>query len=595
MNSIFKYTLAFAATAMLVTACSSDEPGSNEPVFTGESAYMNVQLRAAEDLSRAGEGTDDGNPSTDDLEYGKENENSINSAKFFFFNSDGIYYGQSTIWKDSIEGSTGTEPSIEFNGNAVVILDNLKEGGVLPEYVITVLNGGAQYTDAYMSGKTIKEFSKDITNWGADKENGFVMATTSYYDGTAEHDKYPYATKLTNDNFSATKEAAIANGKPVEIYVERLAARVKLSTPTGQEFFPVDVTVMGDVNGEVTEPDADHPTAGTQLYVKIDGWYISGVQEQTYLSKQFGDWTSATSLNDVNGWKWNVPTFHRSFWGQSVGYGKQTEGGLRFFTFDNPNNKTVGQVAYCNENTSTKANLSTGTPAHPNQRLVTSVLVKATVVDKDKKALNLVEHNGMYFTYERFIAYILDIVNSQNKLNYYTRTGAGTEGDPYKYHQIAQEDGKEIFRLGGANEHVYVEKGKDFPTAQLYAYNNTTMDYDAVTETTLNADLKAANAGESTHAFQGGRMYYNIPIEHLNTRTWDEKHNLATWYEGSFGVVRNHAYTVNVTSVKKLGTGVFKPNEGEIKPNENQKDPRWYLGATIKVVSWKVVTSDVPL
>ncbi len=100
---------------------------------------------------------------------------------------------------------------------------------------------------------------------------------------------------------------------------------------------------MGDVNGEVTEPDADHPTAGTQLYVKIDGWYISGVQEQTYLSKQFGDWTSATSLNDVNGWKWNVPTFHRSFWGQSVGYGKQTEGGLRFFTFDNPNNKTVGQ------------------------------------------------------------------------------------------------------------------------------------------------------------------------------------------------------------------------------------------------------------
>lgn len=353
MNSIFKYTLAFAATAMLVTACSSDEPGSNEPVFTGESAYMNVQLRAAEDLSRAGEGTDDGNPSTDDLEYGKENENSINSAKFFFFNSDGIYYGQSTIWKDGIEGSTGTEPSIEFNGNAVVILDNLKEGGVLPEYVITVLNGGAQYTDAYMSGKTIKEFSKDITNWGADKENGFVMATTSYYDGTAEHDKYPYATKLTNANFSPTKEAAIANGKPVEIYVERLAARVKLTTPTGQEYFPVDVTVMGDVNGEVTEPDADHPTAGTQLYVKIDGWYISGIQEQTYLSKQFGDWTSATSLTDVNGWKWNVPTFHRSFWGQSIRYGKQTEGGLRFFTFDNPNNKTVGQVAYCNENTST--------------------------------------------------------------------------------------------------------------------------------------------------------------------------------------------------------------------------------------------------
>ena len=27
MNSIFKYILAFAATAMLVTACSSDEPG----------------------------------------------------------------------------------------------------------------------------------------------------------------------------------------------------------------------------------------------------------------------------------------------------------------------------------------------------------------------------------------------------------------------------------------------------------------------------------------------------------------------------------------------------------------------------------------
>ncbi len=87
----------------------------------------------------------------------------------------------------------------------MVILDNLKEGGVLPEYVITVSTAAPSTPTHTCPARRSKKFSKDITNWEQTRENGFVMATTSYYDGTAEHDKYPYATKLTNDNFSATK------------------------------------------------------------------------------------------------------------------------------------------------------------------------------------------------------------------------------------------------------------------------------------------------------------------------------------------------------------------------------------------------------
>lgn len=597
MKNIFKYSFAFAATAMIMTACSSDEPANSDNGFVpGESAYLNVQLRTTDDLTRAGEGTDITTPPIDGFEDGTGNESTVSSAYFYFFNANGIYVGQSNIWSG---GTTGEKPNIELKSNNVIVLDNLKDN-TYPAYMVTVLNG-APFTNADLGGKTLADFSQLLTNWGTNTANGFVMATTSYFDasgndknhadfGTGNIPAY-YATKLDASNFALSEAAALTEADPAVVYVERLAARVKLTTADGKDTFPVDVTVMG---GDNDNPSlgSDEDTAGTKLQVKILGWYLNGVQENSYVLKQFGSWTSAASLTDVNNWAWNVPGYHRSFWGQGVNYGKLANSNLKYYAWDGATANKIGDVAYCNENTTDKTNLTVTGNALPNQQLLTSVVVKAQVQYADGKAIDMVEHNGVYFEKTSFLRYILGIASSKGQLNYYTRTG--TDDSNYTYTQV----GTEYFQLAGDNSHVYVKKNSTFPSdSQLWQkgadgkYTQTD-----VNSSGLDAQLKAINDSDKTTAFTGGAMYYNIPIQHLNTITRDSNNKLTAYYEGSYGVIRNHAYNVNITDIKRLGYGVFNPDSETIIPTPNPpEDPSWFLGATINVLSWKIVTSNVEL
>lgn len=593
MRKAYWLPLMFAAAASTLASCSSDEPVSGpETETTGETAYMMISLRDANDLTRtrAGEGgdLDPNQPSAEgEFEYGTANEGSIKSARFFFFDADGIYTGQSTIWNGGTASTGDPAGNIEFRGNSVVVLDNLKSNNY-PKYMVTVLNGGGEYTNDKMTGKSISDFGMELTNWGTNSDGGFVMTTSSYFKGSetdAAHDDARYfATVLNESNFARTPDAA-KNLNPVNVYVERLAARIHLQSAAE---FPVDATVMG-ADGDNPEVGGNPGVAGTEMFVRIDGWYVNGIQQQSRLSKQFGTWTSSASLTDVNNWAWNVPVFHRSYWGQSVGYGSQTKEGLTFYPYNNPNVRQAGKYDYCNENTSTFANLSAANNGLPNQQLMTSVVIKATVGTKGSdgvfKPLDIIEYGGVYFTRVRFINYVLDSANRDGKLNYYTRTGS--EG-AYTYTQVTPA----MFTIAGNNDRVQVAKGANFPS-QIFAKNGN--DYVATTADNLNADLAAITASVRTRAFNGGAMYYNIPVAHMNTKTYDAYGDLATWYEGSFGVVRNHTYEITINSVKRLGQGVFDPDSEEIVPDPDPKDPNWFLGATINVLSWKIVSSVVDL
>lgn len=601
MTKSYLYPLSFAAAAVMLGACSNDAPyapGSNEG--PGETAYLCISLRDANDITRAGEGSDlnsGDTPGQGEFEYGTGNEGKINSARFFFFDANGNYTGQSTIWNGGTPETSTPAQNIEFKGNSVVVLDNLK-GNSYPRYMVTILNGGSAYTNEYMNGKTIEEFSRTPATWGVDSDGGFVMTTTSYFSASGDaadpnHDNARYyATVLDSSNFARSEEDAkgASDGtggvKPVNVYVERLAARVHLVSKTE---FPIDATVMG-AEGDNPEIGSDSGIAGTQMFVRIEGWYLNGLQNTSYLSKQFGAWTSAASLAGVDGWAWNAPLFHRSYWGQSVGYGSQSEEALTYYPWNNSTVRTPGQYAYCNENTTDYDNLCVKDNGRPDQRLLTSVVIKATVGTKSGdgtfKGIYIVEHNGVYFTKERFINYVLGIASREGNLNYYTRTG--TEGN-YTYRQVDAS----MFDIKGNNDRVQVAKGAGFPAGQLYALVGEK--YTETSAASLDNDLAAITSGVRTRAFNEGAMFYNIPVEHLNKKTYDANGDLATWYEGSFGVVRNHAYEITVNSVKRLGQGIFDPDTDVVKPDQDPKDPNWYLGATIRVLSWKIVSSSVDL
>lgn len=87
-------------------------------------------------------------------------------------------------------------------------------------------------------------------------------------------------------------------------------------------------------------------------------------------------------------------------------------------------------------------------------------------------------------------------------------------------------------------------------------------------------------------AWTDGFTYYYFDINHLG-------HGINGAKFGDVGVVRNHVYAANITSLSGLGTPVYDPDE-TIYP-EKPEDEYIYIAADIKVLSWRVVNFNVPL
>ena len=59
------------------------------------------------------------------------------------------------------------------------------------------------------------------------------------------------------------------------------------------------------------------------------------------------------------------------------------------------------------------------------------------------------------------------------------------------------------------------------------------------------------------------------------------------------GIVRNHWYDINITSIKGLGTPVFNPS-ASIDPDRPEEE-NYYVAAEVKILKWKVVSQNVNL
>ena len=101
-------------------------------------------------------------------------------------------------------------------------------------------------------------------------------------------------------------------------------------------------------------------------------------------------------------------------------------------------------------------------------------------------------------------------------------------------------------------------------------------------------------AGTAKH-YAGGKMYYAVPIKHMapvyREKIDDSETYKYTYNTGSYGVVRNHWYAVNISSIKKPGTPVDDEDQ-PIIPNEDP-DEGGYIAFEIVVVPWHVINQNV--
>ena len=560
-------------------ACSNDEsgiiPNDTPNVFTGDKAYIKVRLADAGTLTRAQEG---------DFEYGT-NEQSIKNASFYFYDADGVFVTQGDVWTDGSASTTTPAGNIEFASNNIVVLKGLDKKSY-PRYMVTVLNKPT----GFVHGKTLDEMQTVLADNNAEgiyypattdnvTTNYFTMSTTSYTETNREKH---FVTEVNEGNISLepmTDASAIAN--TVTVYVERLAAKVTLKVSDNlpkdaNGRYPIKVTVAGENNSA-----GSGDIASEDLYVELLGWKLNATAKKSFMVKNID---AAWMDNDL-GFTWNRPTDRRSHWGKSFNYGfsgyPENAAGVpansEYLNYvDLENGLTaLENPAYCAENTNTNTIVTANFPTG-----VTSILLKAKVCDANGNALDLVRYYGLLFKQDSFLEYVLNVLQTRNQLDVWYANGTDEEGNA-RYTQI----GKEYVKL----EHVGDGKVKVVFTNEhgtsLYAEDGSNCSDQTITA--LNDDLASASA--DAIAYNGGLMYYNIPVEHLNNGDVAEN---GTIPEAKYGVVRNHHYVVTIDKLEKIGRGIFDGNE-KIVPGD---DPdAYYVGAKINILSWKIVSQNVEL
>lgn len=602
MNKYFKF-MSVAAVALLAAACSSDEPNGGENPGTDKDgqAFMKVRINYA----------DGGRATAGDFEYGKDFEHTVSTARFFFYDDQQNYVTEASVWNGGNPNTGTPDQNIEYFGNNVLVLSGLDNNN-FPKYMLTVLNAPAGFT----SKMTLQETADDIFAQAADKTDGgiysgsnFIMSTSSY--GRTGADEPAFVNVLTTNNFKNSAADATANEAVVDVYVERLAAKVSVGVDNEaaglvydaeKGMYKLRITVSGDPNDQDQVGDN---IGAADVYIKFNGWALSNTRKSTHLCKDIASVTAGLTFN----WDNAARGFYRSWWGASVGYGSAVStADLNQFSFnelnkhfynemgagvDNDTYKTY--VDYCAENTNTAEHFNSGKKNADdyelvNPQVVTSVLLGATtymeVTESGStvlKPVDLILYNGLYFTDKAIRDYAMRYVQGLDELNYYTKVDGKEE-----YNQLSADFAKVLTTGENASDVKVVADETAFTGKTIYTKNASGVYTPVADNATVISDLNTSLAKvEGATGYKGGQMYYNIPIEHHYEATGKALE------EGEYGVVRNHFYQLTVNSIKRLGHGVYDPNK-DIIPDE-EEDPKYYVGARINILSWKVVKQNVEL
>lgn len=524
-----KEYLSIAFAALALAACAEKIDDTNDPALNGEieQSYIAINLMSA-DLDTRAEG--------DSYEDGDQAERIVNTVHFFFFrqgapfpvNATGTAPGGNKNWLLatlnglSVEGETA---NISDYSNAVLVLNNYK--GQYPDKIVAVINSSPA-EKAY----TLGELHSQLTSLKGNNE-GFVMSNSVYL---SEDSKIVDATSIVAANIKTTPEDALA--APVDIYVERLAAKVKV-TEKQEEF------------------DTGNTIGGKQVFVKVNNWSLYNANPSSYLLKNISTaWT-----NEDLGFTWNDSPYYRSYW---------ADAGLG--TVSNNVNWTdgvaVAGVDYCGENTD---------PVAADR---TKVVLKGQLVDEHEVAVELVKWNGQEMIGKESL---LTAAASQLQYTLYTSV---TDGEQVTRTQISKDD---IQCVAGTDDsaptgiksyQVFFQlsgTGDDKTWVKSVEGNYTAMSVEEV-NTYLKENLSPAIV------YTAGKTFYYLDIRHLGN---------AAEKPGYYGVVRNHVYNIAINSIKGYGIPVYDP-AAEIEDLEYPSDEEEvYVAAKINVLAWRVVNQEV--
>lgn len=587
-----------SALMLTVASCSSEDvAGGDSQNGKGTTSFLAVNIENV-GSAPASRSYEQGKDNKGTYEDGTEAESTINKVRFYFFNGDGTPYllanddptnNQSVNYleKTVITDGKDHDHTAETKTQAVLVLNG--ETKAVPASVIAVINPKVlDNTTLHSGAMTLSELRTSATGSKFhDDTNGFVMSN-SVYESAGQN---VCSTPVANHVF-ATSDAALK--QPVDIYVERVNAKVNAkidatyqrdgeSTPAWTEtegkyqieVGNIEVTTYATGNTNATPTKTKYP-----VYAVVQGWQLADANGKAEVCKQINTSWYAGQLGIS---PWTTSDYHRCFWSKSVPFTSGAQGGVNQPV--NPKFEDI-KLSLSGDFSTTPVYTLPNTPteviANPTTSLntLTKLIVAAKLVYKDKNGeyhpAQVCQYRGLTYLGEEAVK--KQIVGGFAR--YFKKTTTES-GDVYKSIEASDIAFKTV--VPGSPESSGVKNYEVVATlastvGDLYVKNGETWTIAS------KDDINAALAKETAQVRStDGATYYYTPIKHLG-----EAGKL-----GEYGIVRNHSYQVTIQNIKGFGTPVYDPKK-EIDPMI-PSDENTYLAASIKVLSWRVVSSKVNL
>ena len=580
-----------SALMLTVASCSSEDvAGDDAQIGKGTTSFLAVNIENV-GSAPASRSYNQGNGTYED---GSGAESKINNVRFYFFNGDGTPYllvndDPEKTPVNFLERELGTD---DMNGNdhdhtaeiktkAMLVLKG--ETKAVPASVIAVINPAALDNSTLHSGTmTLSELRTSATGSKFnDKTEGFVMSNSVYESAGQD----VCSTPVANSVFDTADKAL---SKPVDIYVERVNAKVNAKidanykrdgetenawTQNEEGKYQIKVGSIDVINYDETANAA--PTKTTYpVYAVVQGWQLADADGKAELCKQI-----KTSWYDggLGISPWTTSDYHRCFWSESVPF--TTGAGA-----NRPVNPTFNGITqslsddFSAEPVYTLPNTPEKLVENPKTSVntLTKLIVAAKLVYKDKNGVyhpaQVCQYRGLTYLGEEAVK--KQIVGGFAR--YFKKTTTGGV-DVYKSIDASDIAFKTVPGSSEVKDYEVVAKLAD-DNVELWEKNG--QEYTKANNAIVNAALAKEEAQvRSTE----GATYYYTPIKHLGT----------PGKLGEYGIVRNHSYQVTIQNIKGFGTPVYNPDQ-KIDPMI-PSDENTYLAASIKVLSWRVVSSTVDL
>ena len=595
-----------------LVGCSNDDDGTAKVTPDMTTAYANINIVMPNHAGTRAFTPDDGTQTNppysnkgENFEYGTAAENAIKSMLLIFYDAQGNVVGNSTEIELANKQHPGASVATMYK-NSVKI--TLIEGANMPASVMAYINPAN--TDSQNDRlDRIKTLYRDVYK---NAEGGFLMNNSGYYEGG----NYKLASDINSDCIFASKDdadEATAN-QTITIYVERVAAKVKLAFDTAKQ-------------GAINNVDV-YDNQGNQNYELTfapENWAVTAIAKRTMLLKDLNPTTAqlVTSIPDYASW---VLGPNRTYWARSYGYGADTPVDadatkfpvvgtdnndaqylLQYVTNSEANGEyknitatlTDDNVFYIMENTMRGSRLTTADYLNP-YACVTSAIVKGhyTVTGPDAAKFN----DGFYIrSYSKVNDDKTEIVNAiytedelitamlagQNIIKLADATGdIKTKIGLGHYDEVKDATGDKNIK-NPANRVALQVTDK---TGLLFNNNGTWVDVTDDNISDVNEKL-FIYAGQAKH-YNKREAFFYIPIKHNNATGTDNKIPEKNVPTGNYGIVRNHSYQITINSIGGLAIGVHA--DEKLLPDPNSvKD--YYVNATMNVLAWHVMGQKVDL